>query len=296
MKRISIVIPVFNRKEQLKCLLRSIYDSNYKDFEVIVVDDGSTENLSTIKYDFPDIKYIKQNNSGPGIARNNGVKKAKGRIIAFTDSDCLVSKDWLKSISKSFKDDVGIVGGRTIENKTKDLLRYLYMPKGDVECKREVYCSTNNMAVLKKAFDDVGGFDRYFNFAAEDVDFCLRVQKHKYRLKPNNDMLIFHEHPGGFKGWLKKSFNYEPGLIKLMEKHQYIRRFCPYYIFAIPILALKDSLSFMKDNDKGLTRLPIYYYIFLLSRLNGFFGKLQYLISKGKLKYLLYIPKIRVLE
>ena len=106
---ISVVTPTFNRCDELVSLIHSINNQTLesKYFELIICDDGSTDStekiienlLKKINFNF---FYIFQKNSGPGNARNNGVKHAKGELIIFTDSDCEAKENWLKNIYTSY--------------------------------------------------------------------------------------------------------------------------------------------------------------------------------------------------
>lgn len=269
---ISVIIPAFNRKRQLITLLESIY-RNDGDFEVIIVDDDSTEELESLKEQFP-IKYMKQEKSSPAMARNRGVSMAKGNIIAFTDSDCIVDINWLNVISKAFKENADLIGGTTIEgSEEKNQLK-----------EGELHCSTNNMAVLKSIFESVGGFDSYFTFAGEDADFCLRVREKGYKLTAQEDMIITHCPPDGFRGYLSRSYNYEQGIVRIMEKYPNFRRVCPYYPLVIPLLALKDVFE-GKHNKKFVNS--------FMWRIVGYFGKLDYIFKNKKFKYLWYTFKYK---
>lgn len=96
--KISVIIPVFNSEQTINKCLNSLFNQTLKEIEIIFIDDGSTDNSSKIlfdyasKYDF--IKIISQKNQGPGIARNKGIKKAKGEYIAFLDSDDYYVEDY----------------------------------------------------------------------------------------------------------------------------------------------------------------------------------------------------------
>ncbi|MBL1211027.1 glycosyltransferase family A protein [Geminocystis sp. GBBB08] len=86
---ISVIIPAFNAEKYLKEALESVIKQNYHPLEIILIDDGSTDNTAKIAKSFQNIKYIYQENSGHAIARNNGIKIAKGEFIAFLDADDL---------------------------------------------------------------------------------------------------------------------------------------------------------------------------------------------------------------
>ena len=111
--KISIIIPVYNGENTIKECLESVSDQTFKDYEIIVVNSSNDNTQDIIKKDFPNIKLIHLNKKTfPGAARNIGIKKAKGKIIAFTDADCVVSKDWLENIFEQQK-FYDIVGGCT---------------------------------------------------------------------------------------------------------------------------------------------------------------------------------------
>lgn len=114
MKFVSVIIPVFNDSERLKQCLQRLYVQSYpySEYEIIVVDNNSTENIYSVCQQFPNVQYIQEPKQGSYAARNQGLAIAKGEIIAFTDSDCLPEIDWItqgvKALSSS---DAAIVAG-----------------------------------------------------------------------------------------------------------------------------------------------------------------------------------------
>lgn len=114
MPKFSVIVPVYNSEKYLKKCLDSIMGQTYKDFEVIVVNDGSTDNSSNIikKYN---VKLINQDNSGVSVARNNGIKNSKGEYFIFVDSDDYIEKDLLKKINESLDNNPDIVRYQTKE-------------------------------------------------------------------------------------------------------------------------------------------------------------------------------------
>ena len=108
MPKFSIIVPVYNVEEYIDECLSSIFNQSYKDFEVIVVDDGTKDNSMDIvnKYD---VTVVKEENSGLSTARNNGVKKAKGEYLLFVDSDDYLEKDLLKNVNDNLEDNPDIV-------------------------------------------------------------------------------------------------------------------------------------------------------------------------------------------
>ena len=105
MVKYSFIVPVYNTKKYLKKCLDSLIKQTFKDFEIIIVNDGSTDNSMEIiekyKNKYSNIKVIEQQNQGLSLARNNGVKKTSGEYILFIDSDDYIEKDLLKQIDKN---------------------------------------------------------------------------------------------------------------------------------------------------------------------------------------------------
>jgi glycosyltransferase involved in cell wall biosynthesis len=113
--RFSVVVPTFNRKDILRQCLDALMAQDYADYEVIVVDDGSTDGTNEmIGAEFPQVKYLYEVNQGQAVARNTGIHAAIGEIVAFTDDDNLVPSDWLSQIASGYRryPDVTGVAGR----------------------------------------------------------------------------------------------------------------------------------------------------------------------------------------
>ncbi|GAB4437348.1 MAG: glycosyltransferase [bacterium] len=181
---VSVIIPTYNRKDFLREALLSVYNQTYKDFEVIVYDDGSTDDttqmIETIKKYYP-IKYISSEiNRGPSFARNRAVEAAQGRYIAFLDSDDLWLKNKLKEQicfmkDKSIKicqtDEIWIRKGKRVNPLKKHA-----KPSGDVFERSLDLCLVSPSAVMmeKEIFIKHNGFDEKLP-ACEDYDLWLRI-------------------------------------------------------------------------------------------------------------------------
>ena len=106
---ISVIIALYNADKAIGKCLESVYASSYKDYEVIVVDDRSTDNSYEVAGKFPCKLLRLDNNSGPAHARNIGVKHSRGGILFFIDSDTELDNRALELLSETFNDDEGIV-------------------------------------------------------------------------------------------------------------------------------------------------------------------------------------------
>ena len=103
---ISIIVAIFNRKDELFELLNSLNHQTDKDFEIIIVDDGSKIDLTPTIHQFDEmltIQYFRKDNSGPGLSRNYGARRAKNEWLVFVDSDVIVEKDYIQNIKKDIE-------------------------------------------------------------------------------------------------------------------------------------------------------------------------------------------------
>ncbi|WP_297639000.1 glycosyltransferase family 2 protein [uncultured Clostridium sp.] len=142
--KISIIIPAYNVINYIKETLESIYNQTFKEFELILVDDGSTDGTYEVLRDYEslheNVKLIKQENSGPSIARNKGLEEAQGEYIVFVDSDDILPKDSLEfryETVKSAKADIGIFGTYKYDGKNKWPMTNHFLGDGEKTIKRD---------------------------------------------------------------------------------------------------------------------------------------------------------------
>src|SRR3990167_7427329 len=129
--KVSVVIPTYNEEKDIISCIKSLFNQTYKKFEIIVVDDGSTDKTLDIIAQFKKVRVLKQNHLGSGVARNLGAKYAKGQILVFVDADMTFDKDYLKNLIKPIlKDKIGNVIGTThdyeIATNTDNIYSSLY--------------------------------------------------------------------------------------------------------------------------------------------------------------------------
>ena len=185
MPNVSVVIPTYNSAKFLVESINSVLDQNYKDYEIIVIDDGSTDNTKEVLMPFMSkIRYIFKENGGPASARNMGISQSKGKYIAFLDSDDLWLPEKLElQISMLEKrPDVGLVHSDAtlfdesgkLENLHKGLDRkYLH---GDIfpHLFTRNFIMTLTVIAKKECFENVGLFDKNL-LRAQDYDMWLRI-------------------------------------------------------------------------------------------------------------------------
>lgn len=179
----SVVIPVHNRADKLKTALLSVYEQTCQPDEVIVVDDGSTDDLSLLKKKYPQVHWIHQSHQGVSAARNAGIKQASGKWIAFLDSD----DRWIpEKLEKQFALLANSPHLRIIHSKEQwirhgqeiDSEKYLTYPDGEFFLPSLEKCVVGPSTVLveRKPLEEVGGFDENLP-VCEDYDLWLRIAR-----------------------------------------------------------------------------------------------------------------------
>ncbi|MFA7677572.1 MAG: glycosyltransferase [Candidatus Omnitrophota bacterium] len=229
----SIVIPTYNRAGFLKIAVESVLAQTFKDYELLIVDDGSTDNtaesitLQTASNKLQNkIKYFYQKNQGPAAARNKGIENSKGKFICFLDSDDRWRKDKLDITFRYIKEHSGykVFHSQEIWYRNGRLLTLRVKhkkPSGNVFAQALKLCciSISTAAIHKSVFADIGNFDESFS-TCEDYEFWLRVSL-KYPVILMPDYLTIKE--GGHNG--QQSEKYEAmdtfrirALKKILEK------------------------------------------------------------------------------
>lgn len=238
---ISVVIPTYNRFEKLRRCLESLANQDFRgEYEVIVVEDDASQSSRSVVNDVGKLskkapfRYFSQDHKGPAGARNLGVKEAKAGIIAFTDDDCVVPKNWLSSLTLGFGQykSAGGVGGymeapaetvkTNIFSRYESYVTHKVYGAGPVEILGgfEVPTGgTNNLAFKKSVIEEVGGFDETFPVAAgEDADLKLRVVKAGYKIL-YVPIKVEHYHVLGWKAFIRQSWLRGVGSYYFHKKH-----------------------------------------------------------------------------
>jgi len=222
----SLIVPTYNRPKQLAACLQSLARLQYpRDcFEVIVVDDGSAVPLDTVVDLVKDqikVTLLRQPHAGPAAARNAGVARAQGDLLAFTSDDCLPAPDWLQTLAARFAtvEPDCAVGGKIL-NACHDnlysaashlLIEYLYAYYNAVPAHARFF-TPNNLTLPRERFSGLGGFDTSFvRGTGEDREFCDRWLRHGCRLIYAAEVLVSHAHALTLRGFWRQHFNYGRG-------------------------------------------------------------------------------------
>ena len=223
---VSVIVCSYNGATTLAACLDSLGKINYPHYEVVLVDDGSTDQTREIAARFPNVRYIHQPNHGLSHARNTGAAAAQGDVFAYTDSDCMADGDWLYYlIGTLVTGDFAGVGGPNVTPPAQNWIQACVAaaPGGpshvlltDTVAEHIPGC---NMAFYRSAFESVGGFDVEYHKAGDDVDFCWRLQQAGYVIGFSPTALVWHYRRFTLRAFLKQQEGYGEAESLLRFKH-----------------------------------------------------------------------------
>ena len=212
--KISIVIPVYNASLTLKECLDAIFNSNYKNFEVIIVSDNSSDNSVEIAKQYQCKVIELPQNKGPAFARNSGAQEAKGDILLFIDSDVIIDKEALNSLADKFSDsDVNVIQGiYSHEPKYKNITTqyqqsfYCYY-SWHADLKYTSSLITNCFAIRRKIFIELKGFNTNIRGATcEDEEFGYKLIEKGYKILILRQLIGEHRVNYNLQRLIKRNF------------------------------------------------------------------------------------------
>lgn len=230
MKKFSVIIPVYNRPIEVDELLESLNDQTVKDFEIVIVEDGSIEDCKHIieKYHARlDIKYHFKDNSGPGDSRNFGMKMAKGEYLIFFDSDCIIPADYFEKVSQALDTrPLDAYGGPdnahnsfTIIQKAINYAMTSSITTGGIRGKSNNLDNYQprsfNMGIRRNIFEHIDGFRDIH--PGEDPDLSYRIMAEGYQVGLIEEAYVFHKRRVDFSKFIKQVYKFgvvRPILIK----------------------------------------------------------------------------------
>lgn len=245
---ISIIVPVKNMAGTIRDLLDSLikldYDKNK--LEIIVVDGNSNDGTKKITEEYP-FTLVEEERRGLNAARNTGIRMSTGEIIAFTDGDCVVPPDWVRSIANNFNDPyVGFVGG-LVKGYNNDgfLSEYIdetfFHAKPGFRERQEAndlrllqFPAGCNMAFRKHTLEKINFFDERIYYGFDDLDPVEQLGSRGFRIVLDPDVLVWHQHRRTLKAVLKQHFNYGRGgaLLMIYKRVSRLARWFTTYLFS----------------------------------------------------------------
>lgn len=213
--RFSLIVPVYNRPDEVQDLLESLTRQTMHDFELVLVEDGSSVPCRSQAEKYAgviDVKYFFKENEGRSIARNYGIERADGDWLVFVDSDCILPPDYFEKLSKAINENPGVsfFGGPdaahesfTPTQKAINFAMTAFLTTGGIrggKVQMEKFVPrTFNMGFTKEVYGKTGGFREMFS---EDIDMSTRIRKAGYNPVLFHDVKVYHKRRGNLaKFW-----------------------------------------------------------------------------------------------
>ena len=230
----SIIVPVFNRPDEVDELLESLCQQTVKDFEVLIVEDGSQRDCKAVvdKYtDRLDVKYFMKPNSGPGQSRNYGAERANGEWLIILDSDVVLPPDYLTAVDnnvQSSKFKVQSFGGPdaahpsfTPVQKAISYSMTSFFTTGGIRGGKakldKFYPRSFNMGIRRDVYLQLGGFSK-MRFG-EDIDFSYRIVEAGYQPRLFPEAWVWHKRRTDFRKFFRQVYNSGIARINLEKRH-----------------------------------------------------------------------------
>ena len=228
----SLIIPVYNRPDEVDELLESLTRQHFQDFEVLVVEDGSSVPCESVVDRYAtslNIHYLKKANSGPGQTRNFGAERSRGEYLLILDSDCVLPPNYLDAIEAELqKEPADAFGGpdRAHESFTRvqKAINYAMTSffttggiRGGKKKMDKFYPRSFNMGIRREVYQDLGGFSK-MRFG-EDIDFSIRIFKAGYRCRLFPDAWVWHKRRTDWRKFFKQVYNSGIARINLYKKY-----------------------------------------------------------------------------
>ncbi|HZX59296.1 MAG TPA: glycosyltransferase [Mucilaginibacter sp.] len=213
----SIIIPLYNRPQEIKELLESLTMQTYKDFEVLVIEDGSVNDAREVIELFKDrlnLRYFVKENEGQGFTRNYGFERAKGDYFVIFDSDCIIPEDYLQIVNDSLAANwLDAYGGPDAAHSSftdvqKAISYSMTSPfttggiRGNKKGIGQFHPRSFNMGVSRKVWEKVGGF--IITRSAEDIEYSIRIQANGFKIGLIPEAKVYHKRRTNFSQFYKQ--------------------------------------------------------------------------------------------
>jgi GT2 family glycosyltransferase/DNA-binding beta-propeller fold protein YncE len=224
--RVSVVVCAYNAADTLEDNLTSLERLTYPDYEIILVNDGSKDATADMAARHPRVRLVSIPNGGLSAARNVGLAQATGEIVAYTDADTRVDRDWLTYLVQPFltSDVVGSGGPNVVPADDPPIAQCIARAPGApthvlLDDRIAEHVPGCNMAFRREALLAIGGFNPIYLRAGDDVDVCWRLQARGWKIGFASAALVWHHHRSSIKAYWRQQVGYGEGEQWLMAHH-----------------------------------------------------------------------------
>ncbi|MFN3840739.1 MAG: glycosyltransferase [Cyclobacteriaceae bacterium] len=258
----SVIVPVYNRPDEIQELLESLTRQTYTNFEVIVVEDGSSIRCDAVVDGYRDklsIHYFFKPNSGPGPSRNFGSAKASGAFFVYVDSDCVMPSHYFQTVFKTISESKadawgGPDRGHPDFTPLQQAMAYTMSSvlttggiRGSKRVAEKFQPRSFNMGISRKVFEATGGF--FFDRLAEDIELSVRMRKAGFRVVLIEEAYVFHKRRTTLSQFYHQVSGFGRGRVRVGKVHpgevKGVHWFPAVFVFggiSLPVLLLASPL------------------------------------------------------
>lgn len=265
----SVVIPLYNRPQEIEELLESLSQQTYTDFEVIVVEDGSTQPAEHIVRGFQNrlnIQYFAKLNEGQGFARNYGFARAKGDYFIVLDSDVLLPEDYFQRVLRGIeRDRWDAFGGPDAAHSSfttvqKAISYAMTSPfttggiRGNKKHLGQFHPRSFNMGLSRKVYQQTGGF--HLSRRSEDIEFSIRMIAEGFRVGLIPEAHVYHKRRTSLTQFFKQTNSFGKGRIAIYRLYpkelKWVHTLPAFFVVGLVILGLLNLLSLFSSSEMML--------------------------------------------
>lgn len=214
----SVITPVYNRVDEMRDLLESLSQQTSRNFEVIIVEDGSTIPCKTVADAYAgklDLKYFHKSNEGRSIARNYGIEHSCGEYLVFFDSDCIIPPQYFETLETELRNNYAdcFGGPDAAHSSFSDVQKAInfsmtsFLTTGGIrggKIKLDKFVPRSfNMGYSRKVWETVGGFREMFS---EDIDMSTRIRNAGFKIRLFRDAFVYHKRRVDFSKFCRQTY------------------------------------------------------------------------------------------
>lgn len=228
----SVVVPVYNRPDELRELLESLTRQMFRDFEVLIVEDGSTRRSETVYEQYVDrlrIRYFTKPNTGPGPSRNFGFEHSRGQYFVVFDSDCILPPEYFELVEKRLQSDPldawgGPDRGHDSFSSLQQAMAYTMSSvlttggiRGGKNQAERFQPRSFNMGMSRKVWEATGGYR--FDRLAEDIELSIRIRKAGFRIGLIPEAFVYHKRRTELTEFFHQTEGFGRGRVRVGKVH-----------------------------------------------------------------------------
>lgn len=262
MRKYSLVIPVFNRPDEIRELLESLTQQSFNNFEVLVIEDGSSIGCENEVRSFEkllDIKYYYKENTGQGFSRNYGFARATGDYFIVFDSDCIIPSNYLQSVEESLNENyLDAFGGPDLAHNSfspvQKAISYAMtsvLTTGGIRGKKKrvgvFHPRSFNMGISRKVWEGTDGY--IITRMGEDIEFSIRIMENGFKVGLISDAFVYHKRRTSYRQFFKQLHFFGRARINIYRFYSKELKLVHFFpaCFTLFLLLIPFSLIFSRE-------------------------------------------------